>query len=320
MKVHYKIALFAAVVFFVVVGGYFLTRGSGVDQTDLVENDIPAPTATASTNQPETPASPSGSSSATDLNSLVRQQLAQINQTNKTTAPTSTTTPKPISPAPITSKPLSDSSAPSAMATKPVVTTPKRPTVPATLTFDGTPVDDDNVLTTDPVTQPVSVPVVNNDPPKPVLVPAPPKPINPPTPAVRASSYPNTYAIQSGDTLSSIALTLYGSDRHWVEIAQANPTIDPLKLKPGQTIKLPQPAELRKSGSQRARVSADGRVRQYTVRAGDNLSTIAQEFYNNASLWRRIYNANKAAIGANPDTLQAGVTLEIPPADSGSKN
>ena len=224
-----------------------------------------------------------------------------------------------INPTPISTKPLSDTTAPSTMVTKPI-TTPTRPTSPATLTFDGTPVDDDNVLATTPVTDPVAAPVVNNDPPKPVLVPAPPKPINPPTPAVRATSYPNTYTIQSGDTLSSIALTLYGSDRHWVEIAQANPTIDPLKLKPGQTIKLPQPADLRKSGSQRARVSADGRIRQYTVRAGDNLSTIAQEFYNNASLWRRIYNANKAAIGANPDTLQAGVTLEIPPADSGSNN
>ncbi len=316
MKVHYKIALFAAVVFFVVVGGYFLTRGSGdVDQSDLVENDIPTPTATTN-NPPETPAGNSGSTPATDLNSLVRQQLAQINQSNKSTTPPPSSTSNIT---PITSKPLTDTTAPSAKTINPI-TTPTRPSTPATLTFDGTPVDDDNVLATNPVADPVPAPVVNNDPPKPVLVPAPPKPINPPTPAVRATSYPNTYTIQSGDTLSSIALTLYGSDRHWVEIAQANPTIDPLKLKPGQTIKLPQPADLRKSGSQRARVSADGRIRQYTVRAGDNLSTIAQEFYNNASLWRRIYNANKAAIGANPDTLQAGVTLEIPPAESGSNN
>jgi nucleoid-associated protein YgaU len=185
------------------------------------------------------------------------------------------------------------------------------------LTFDGTPVDDSNVLTPKPTTEPVPAPVVTETP-KPNLVPAPNKPLTPPTPAVRTSNYPNSYTIQPNDTLSSIALSLYGSDRYWVEISQANPTIDPVKLKPGQVIKLPQPDDLRKSGPQRARRSAAGT--QYTVRAGDNLSTIAQEFYNNAGLWRRIYNANKAAIGANPDTLQAGVTLDIPPAESGSNN
>ena len=66
--------------------------------------------------------------------------------------------------------------------------------------------------------------------------------------------------------------------------------------------------------------SSRGNNSLYTVRAGDNLSTIAQEFYKNSALWRRIYNANKSKIGTNPDTLQAGVTLDIPPVTSGSGN
>ena len=130
-------------------------------------------------------------------------------------------------------------------------------------------------------------------------------------------NYPTQYTIQSGDTLSSIAMTLYGSDRYWVEIAQANPSIDPLKLKPDTVLKLPKSEDLREPHHKRNAINS-GKKSQYTVRAGDNLSTIAQEFYNNSGLWKRIYNANKSKIGSNPDTLQAGVTLDIPPVNSKS--
>lgn len=308
MKVSYKIALFAAVVFFAVVGVYFLTRGDETgsgSQTPLPTATTstiktPASTSTASTNpiKPKPLATDAGNRN-NDLNDLVRRQLEQISKANNgTPSPTSTGTPKPL-PGSVTPAPMP---------------TPTPLPKPTTLTFDSTP-PVDNVLAPTPAPGSVTPPVITTP------TPPAPKPLPTPTPVSRSTTYPTSYTIQSGDTLSSIALTLYGSDRHWVEIAQANPTIDPLKLKPGAVIKLPLPAELRKPGTQRVTApTPSGKGTQYTVRAGDNLSTIAQEFYNNSGLWRRIYNANKDAIGSNPDTLQAGVTLDIPPVDSGSGN
>ena len=47
---------------------------------------------------------------------------------------------------------------------------------------------------------------------------------------------------------------------------------------------------------------------QYTVQAGDILSIIAQKFYGDGSeaSWRKIYEANRAVIGNDPNQLQAG--------------
>ena len=52
---------------------------------------------------------------------------------------------------------------------------------------------------------------------------------------------------------------------------------------------------------------------RYTVRAGDTMKSIAQAEYGDPEAWRRIYDANQAAIGANPDSLRVGMELTIPP-------
>jgi len=298
MKVHYKIALVAAVVLFTVVGGYFLTQDSTNDTTVTDVNSANnTPTRETDDRQtsgninlvPLTTKANNKDKANKDLNSLVREQLAAIN--------------KPSTSTPVVNNLL-----------KPTKTPPPKPT---TMTFNGKPIS--NIQKTKP--SPAILTRTNTSTPTPpVIRTTASTSIRKSSPAVRTLNYPTRYTIQPGDTLSSIALTLYGSDRHWVEIAQANPTIDPLKLKPNQEINLPQPSDLRKSSNQRLVKSSTGNNSQYTVRAGDNLSTIAQEFYKNSALWRRIYNANKSKIGTNPDTLQAGITLDIPPVTSGSGN
>jgi nucleoid-associated protein YgaU len=52
------------------------------------------------------------------------------------------------------------------------------------------------------------------------------------------------------------------------------------------------------------------------VAKGDTLPAIAQREYGDANQWRRIYDANKDAIGSNPNLIKVGVTLTIPPKDS----
>lgn len=53
-------------------------------------------------------------------------------------------------------------------------------------------------------------------------------------------------------------------------------------------------------------------VKTYAVLPGDTLAKIAQKFYGNASLWSKIYQANKALIGPNPNMIKKGQMLTIP--------
>jgi nucleoid-associated protein YgaU len=50
----------------------------------------------------------------------------------------------------------------------------------------------------------------------------------------------------------------------------------------------------------------------YVVRSGDSLSKIAKDVYDNGGLYNKIYEANKAAIGDNPNLIKAGQKLLIP--------
>jgi nucleoid-associated protein YgaU len=52
--------------------------------------------------------------------------------------------------------------------------------------------------------------------------------------------------------------------------------------------------------------------RTYVVAPNDTLTAIAQRFYNNADLWMRIYDANRAVLGNNPNAIPAGVRILIP--------
>lgn len=51
----------------------------------------------------------------------------------------------------------------------------------------------------------------------------------------------------------------------------------------------------------------------YVVKPGDTLRSIAEQEYGDASLWPRIFQANRDVIGSDPDALVAGTTLQIPP-------
>lgn len=137
----------------------------------------------------------------------------------------------------------------------------------------------------------------------------------------RGGPQASTYTIAPGDTFSSIALKLYGDSARWIAIAKANPLVDPVRLKVGQIIKLPDLTALDQARSQefeqiRRQVSAPatggGEVQSVMVEPGDNLSTIAQRVYGRASQWRAIYDANKDQLDS-PDELKVGMKLKIPP-------
>lgn len=132
------------------------------------------------------------------------------------------------------------------------------------------------------------------------------------------------YTIESGDSLSSVALATYGSASKWVDIAQANPLVDPNRLRVGQEIKLPDLDGIGpdpEAGSTRTVEAGDDLPRRgatYIVKSGDNLSNIAKQFYNSSAKWELIYQANRGKIGDEPGNLKLGMELLIPPPDSGA--
>ncbi len=137
-----------------------------------------------------------------------------------------------------------------------------------------------------------------------------------------ASGYAGgTYVIQAGDTFSLLADRFYGDESKWDVIAQANPRIDPIRLQVGQEVRIPAMADaavVRDINEPENKPLPEG-VKIHVVKAGDSLSSIAEEHYQDQTQWRKIYNFNRELIGKNPNAIKAGMELRIPPAVSGAR-
>ncbi len=58
-----------------------------------------------------------------------------------------------------------------------------------------------------------------------------------------SGNWPRSYVIQPGDTLETISRQVYGTNRYWHRILEANPGLDPKHLKIGRRIAIPAPPE-----------------------------------------------------------------------------
>jgi nucleoid-associated protein YgaU len=127
--------------------------------------------------------------------------------------------------------------------------------------------------------------------------------------------------VRANETMESIAKTELGDTSLWTVVASANPRVDPLKLRPGMTIRIPidptniqgkpnpalaPPSDAPAASSEPARI-------EYVVRSGDTLGGIARTYYNSASKWRIILDANSDVL-SRPEQLRPGMKLVIPPA------
>jgi nucleoid-associated protein YgaU len=93
---------------------------------------------------------------------------------------------------------------------------------------------------------------------------------------------------------------------------------DPGKLKVGMDLVIPN-ATATSAVSPAPATSATGTAAaggKYTIVAGDSLTKIAQKAYGSGIQANvdRIYDANKAKIGSDPDDLKVGMELVIPAA------
>lgn len=339
MTASYKIAIAAAVVICVVLIGVFVTNQSstpGTSDTGTVGQTGAAALSTGATSDARRPAdATTARTSAAPANADTAknpQGVSDLMSRVKTHLDTNSAAPAKSGGdlPPIAFVPPTSSSTPA--TSTPATSTPstggeviEQPTEPRTLTFDGSrSVSPTGGATTDAPTTGAPAPSPTTFVPPRVETPraATPDPARTtttsPAAAATRSGRPEKYTIEPGDTLSSISLRYYGSERMWIDIAQANPTIDPIRLRPGQEIRLPEPNAA--TIANRSTPPPPGQLASYLVRSGDNLSSIARQFYGDASLWRVIFNANRGELGNNPDRLQAGMKLTIPPKPPTSGN
>jgi nucleoid-associated protein YgaU len=120
----------------------------------------------------------------------------------------------------------------------------------------------------------------------------------------------NTYVIASGDTLYDIAVQKYGDAKYVQAIQEANPGLDPSRLRVGDRIILPKPKE-----AQPARTREPKRQKVYVVRKGDTLIGIARKMYNDAAMYPKIYEANKDVLSSLNARLYVGMRLRLPEAE-----
>ena len=109
-----------------------------------------------------------------------------------------------------------------------------------------------------------------------------------------------THVIAQGETFVSIARAVYGDGRYYQSLIDANPSIDPDKLKPGMTISASagfagqavtqQVGQSLRAARLHFNVS-DGKT--YTVQNGDSLYKIAKKLYGNGQKSDDLYEANK---------------------------
>jgi nucleoid-associated protein YgaU len=127
----------------------------------------------------------------------------------------------------------------------------------------------------------------------------------------------NTYTIAQGDTLYGIAMKHYGDARSAEIIEAANPGLNPKALRVGEKIRLPEkPPAAEKlpapSGGPSAAPAAAAAGKVYLVQKNDTLIGISKRFYGDASMYRKIYEANKDILSSASATLHVGQKLRLP--------
>lgn len=130
----------------------------------------------------------------------------------------------------------------------------------------------------------------------------------------------NAYTIVQGDTLSAIALKHYGDLRYVQAIQSANPGVDPSRLRVGDRLIMPEKQERPAAGATMAGSSvpaapaapAAPATKVYVVQRNDTLIGIARKVYGDATMYPRVYEANKDVLSSPNARLYVGQRLRMP--------
>ena len=104
------------------------------------------------------------------------------------------------------------------------------------------------------------------------------------------------------------APSVEAADKVWDEIKRINPRLDDI------IADFPvDPSLAPKAAASTRPATQTSQFKMYTVKPGDTLSKISQQFYGNAKDYMRIFNANKDKL-KDPDHVNVGEELKIPAA------
>lgn len=140
-------------------------------------------------------------------------------------------------------------------------------------------------------------------------------------PVAEAAPEPASYTIVAGDNPYKISAKLFGDGRYAKKIMDANPGVDPNRLKVGQKLKVPalqgaavaQPVAHNSTALEAVPNVAPVAAGTYTVKNGDTLAAIAKTHLGSSGpkSIQKILDANP---GVDARKLKVGATLKIPAA------
>ena len=138
------------------------------------------------------------------------------------------------------------------------------------------------------------------------------------------------YTVQKGDTPSSIASKLLGKASLWTLIADANPGLDPKRMRIGQVLTIPARPDSGATAQRTAatvppvlaqkpapdRTASTGE-RTIVVQPGETLTAISRRELKSASRWRELRDYNEDVLHGS-DQVRGGMKLRIPPQTGGA--
>ncbi|MBX3378893.1 MAG: LysM peptidoglycan-binding domain-containing protein [Phycisphaeraceae bacterium] len=127
------------------------------------------------------------------------------------------------------------------------------------------------------------------------------------------------YTVQPGETFASIAYKFFGSRGKADLIANANPLVDPTRIRAGRVIRIPRdPSNIQGKPTTQSPPppndnTSPGAARTHTVVRGDTLTGISQRYYGTIRRVDFILAANRNVLN-KPEDLRPGQVLQIPAA------
>lgn len=150
-----------------------------------------------------------------------------------------------------------------------------------------------------------------------------------------------THVVKTGESFYTIAQAAYGNSHFYPHLLRANPDVNPNRLKPGMTIKVPAASSVKPSesptlasggatnapgslislsasstpGPRKPRPTAATTplaAGEYRVAQDENLYRIAVKLYGSPRKMQEIYDLNKSTIGSDPAKVKVGAILKLP--------
>lgn len=127
------------------------------------------------------------------------------------------------------------------------------------------------------------------------------------------------YVVRDGDTIERIAERELGSRSRASLILRANPLLDPTRLRPGRTIRVPTfttvdpPPVTPPPDPPTAPATTE---RTHVVVSGESLSSIAKRYYGTEALAEFLFQSNREVL-RDADSLRPGQVLRVPARSDG---